>query len=286
VIDPKTNRVVDAIELGFTSPLIAAGEGYVWVVDRQGSTLAKIDPTTRKIVDTFAIESGAIPTGIAVGEGSVWVGVIRGRSLALLELGPELGERRDTIVVERGSAPFSVNRESVLPAVGNDTVVTLEPGLGQVSRIADDRVSPLTEGLDADSIATARDGIWLGGKTSVTKIDADTGSTLASFPVSGYLDSASTSIQVSDKAVWFAGTAQPRLFRIDPTGSSGTSFPVCNSPSAIAVGAGAVWVACADGTVSRVNADGTVDEVSIATRAAGIVAAFGQVWTSPGVAVE
>src|SRR5262249_35736075 len=36
VIDPKTNDVAYAIELGFKSSLIAAGEGYVWVVDPQG----------------------------------------------------------------------------------------------------------------------------------------------------------------------------------------------------------------------------------------------------------
>jgi serine/threonine-protein kinase len=281
VIDPKTNRVVDAIPLGFTSPLIAAGEGYVWVVDSDRSTLTKIDPKTSEIVDTFAIESGAIPTGIAVGAGSVWVGVIRDRSLELLELGPELGERRETIVVERGEVPFSVARESVLPAVAKDTVVTLEPGRGQVSRIVDGKASPLIEGLDAGSIAEAGDGIWLGGKTSVTKIDADTGSQLASIPVAGLLDSTSTSIQVQEEAVWFAGTAVPRLFRIDPAGTV-TTFPVGEGPSAISVGEGAVWVACADGTVSRVNADDTVDVIPIATPPAGIVAAFGHVWTSPG----
>jgi streptogramin lyase len=286
VIDPKTNRVLDAIPLGFTSPLIAAGEGHVWVVDPQGSTLTKIDPKAREIVRTFAIESGATPTGIAVGAGSVWVGVIRDRTLELLELGPELGERRDTIVLERGDAPFSVARESVLPAVDKGTVVTLEPGRGEVSRIVDGKASPLIEGLDAASIATAGDAIWLGGKTVVNKIDAETGSTLASVPVGGLLDSTSTSIQASEEAVWFAGTAQSRLFRIDPSGALVTTFPVCVGPSAIAVGEAAVWVACADGTVSRVNADETVDVIPMATPPAGIVADFGQVWTSPGGPLE
>ena len=92
VIDPKTNRLVAEIDLGFTSPLIAAGEDHVWIADPHGSGLTKIDPKTRKIVKRFSVELGAIPTGIAVGEGSVWVGENRGRSLAVLELGP--GARR------------------------------------------------------------------------------------------------------------------------------------------------------------------------------------------------
>ena len=74
VIDPKTNRLVAEIDLGFTSPLIAAGEGHVWIADSHGSGLTKIDPKTRKIVKRLSVELGAIPTGIAVGEGSVWVG--------------------------------------------------------------------------------------------------------------------------------------------------------------------------------------------------------------------
>jgi class 3 adenylate cyclase len=44
VIDPKSNRVVGSIELGFRSNLIAAGEGYVWVLDPDGSTIRRIDP--------------------------------------------------------------------------------------------------------------------------------------------------------------------------------------------------------------------------------------------------
>src|SRR5215210_2803029 len=92
VIDPKTNRLVAEIDLGFTSPLIAAGGGHVWIADPHGSGLTKISPKTRKIVKRFSLEPGAIPTGLAVGRGSVWVGEIanRGRSLAVLELGPEL----------------------------------------------------------------------------------------------------------------------------------------------------------------------------------------------------
>ena len=48
VVDPETNEVADAIELGFKSNLIAAGEDYVWVVDPNGSTLWKIDPRTTR----------------------------------------------------------------------------------------------------------------------------------------------------------------------------------------------------------------------------------------------
>jgi class 3 adenylate cyclase/streptogramin lyase len=281
VIDPQTNRLVDEIKLGFASPLIAAGEGHVWVVDPQRSTLVKIDPGRREVVGTFAIEAGAIPTGIAVGNGSVWVGTIRGRTLELLELGPELGNRRGTTVLERSRTPLSVVRESVLPALEEGAVFTLEPARGQVSRIEAAKVLALTEGLDASSISAGTGSVWLGGRTNVLKLAAATGRPLVAIPVGGLLDSTAFSVEVGTGAVWFAGSAQPRLFRIDPSGAPVTTFPVGQGPSGIGVGEGAVWVASADGTVSRVNPDGTVEAIQLGAPPAGIVAAYGSVWTSP-----
>jgi streptogramin lyase len=76
---------VGGIDLGFKSNLIAAGEGYIWVIDPRGSTLVKIDPASHEIVDTIgiAVDAGAIPFGLAVGDGAVWVAVVRGSSEAL-----------------------------------------------------------------------------------------------------------------------------------------------------------------------------------------------------------
>ena len=50
VVDPASRRVVDEIPVGFGSPLIAAGEGSVWLVDPEGNTLTRIDPETNAVV--------------------------------------------------------------------------------------------------------------------------------------------------------------------------------------------------------------------------------------------
>jgi class 3 adenylate cyclase len=99
VIDPKTNKVVGEIDLHAKASLIAAGEGYVWLADRDTSTLFKIDPRTRAVIRRTAIDPNGIPTGIAAGEGGVWVGVARRTSLALLEFDPALGGLRRTIAL-------------------------------------------------------------------------------------------------------------------------------------------------------------------------------------------
>jgi streptogramin lyase len=280
VIDPKTNSLVDAIPVGFGSPLIAAGEGYVWVVDPNGSTLTKIDPNTRKTVWTRAIQSGATPTGLAVGKGSVWVGVNAGRTLSLLQFGTELGDLRDTVVVQRSRTPLSIGREAVLPAIGADAVFTLETARGEVSRIEGHEITKLTEGVDANAIAVGAGGVWLAGRTQVMKISPRTGSTLTTIPVD-LLDSTTMSIQAAADGVWFTGSAQPRLFRALPSGTGVTTYSVGEQPSGIALGVGAVWVASGDSTVTRINPDESVETIPLAVAPAGIVAAYAAVWTSP-----
>jgi len=72
VIDPASNKVKDAVDLGFKSNLIATGEGYVWVVDPNGSTLSRIDPRTYETQNFgIAVGAGDIPFGLAAGAGAV-----------------------------------------------------------------------------------------------------------------------------------------------------------------------------------------------------------------------
>src|SRR5215216_5259090 len=74
VIDPDSSKVTHAIELGFKSNnLIAAGEGYVWVVDKDRSTLWRLDPRAHRLAGNFplSVGRGDVPFGLAVGGGAV-----------------------------------------------------------------------------------------------------------------------------------------------------------------------------------------------------------------------
>jgi class 3 adenylate cyclase/streptogramin lyase len=290
VIDPKTNRVVDEIPLGTKASLIAAGEGFVWLADPDTSTLFKIDPRSRRVVRRIGIGVGDIPTGIAVGEGSVWLAVIRGRTLAVLELAPGLGSLSSEVVVER--APRALVGGVAL-AVGEGALWALELDNGEVSRIDPDRrpqrVAVRAEGVDARSIAVGQGAIWLGGNNGVTRMDPATGATLASIPVGSGVPSFSTSIAVGAGAVWFAGSSEPKVWRIGrQTNVREGSFTVGAGPASVAVGEGAVWVANSiEGTVSRIDpSSGTVTTIPLGAPALGVVAAYGDVWTSPGEPVR
>jgi len=288
VIDPNSSKVVHAINLGFKSSLIAAGEGYVWVVDPEGSTLWKIDPRARRVAGIFplAVGAGEVPFGLAVGGGAVWVAVLRGARQVVLELGPDVGELRRTISYgEEVKAPVLFRLQPL--AVGGGAVWAIDPAVGGLWRI-DPRAGParkLAEGLDALSLAVGRGVLWVAGSSGVTKIDAVTGLQLGSVSVGSQAVGETASVVLGSNAVWFAASSRQTLSKLDPQSLAVTqTLAVGKGPSGVAIGEGAVWVANSrDGTVSRIDPGGGKPRtIKLGSPPGGIVAAYGAVWTSPG----
>jgi class 3 adenylate cyclase/streptogramin lyase len=285
VIDPKTNTLVDEIALGFKSNLMAAGEGRVWVVDHQGSTLWKIDPRTRTVSTIgIAVGAGAEPFGIAVGRGAVWLAVHRGTRHVVLELGPDVGDLRRTIPYgEEAPSPVLFRLQPL--AIGDGAVWALDPAVGGLWRIDPGRPRKLTEGLNALSLAAGGGVVWVAGPSGVTKIDAATGLELESTSIGSQAFGETASLALGRDAVWFAASSGQTLSKLDPRSTAITeTFSVGRGPSGIAVGEGAVWVANSlDGTVSHVDEQrGETTTIGIGQTPGGIVAAYGGVWTSPG----
>ena len=292
VIDAKTNKVAGAIPVGFKSDLITAGDGAVWIVDPNGSTLTKIDPKTMTTSAPSSIGAlGTVPTGVSAGAGMIWLGAIlsNGHELGVLELEPEFGTLKREIVLERSpkGRTFTPLANGVLVSADATGVWALEGGIGKVRHIdaRTGRPTPGIEGLDALSIAAGAGGVWLGGRSGATRLDPATGAVLASVPVAGVAQSQSASIATGGESVWFVGTARPKVFQISSADNALTStFSVGSGPSSVAVGEGAVWVANSrDGTVTRVNpAKNSSATIRLGAPPGAIVAYGGRVWTSPG----
>ena len=286
IIDPTTSQLAGEIALGFRSSLIAAGEGRVWIVDAQRSTVTTIDPRSRKVAESFGIQTVGIPTGIAVGGGSVWVAVNRGHSLAVIELGPNAGERRRAITVDTNPTATFPSTAPLLLAFGRESLWALEVGTGEVWRIdtatgrRDPR--PLTEGADALSIAYGHGAVWLGGQDGVTKLDPDTGTQRSQDLVLAH--SESTALAIGSDTVWFAASGEPILFSFEPRTMGFTTFDVGPGPRGIAVNEDGAWVASgADRTVTRVDPHtGAKATIPVGNSPGEIVSAFGLVWTTPG----
>jgi YVTN family beta-propeller protein len=80
-----------------------------------------------------------------------------------------------------------------------------------------------------------------------------------------------------------ANSDDDTVSRVDPDTSSSATIQVGDSPSAVAVGEGAVWVANAgDGTVSRINTrTGLVTKtIRVGGRPAGLAVGAGEVWVA------
>jgi DNA-binding SARP family transcriptional activator/streptogramin lyase len=295
VLDQGTRQVVHEIPVGFSSPLIAAGEGAVWLVDPNGRTLTKIDPETMAVVrpPTRGIPVDGEPTGLAAGAGAVWIALNEGRALSVLEVGPEFGNVRNRIVLEERGSLFSVSHSSVELAVEDDAVWALERAGGQVTRIdpATGRPTLIGDGFGASSsIAVNGNAVWLGGTLGVTKLDLRTGRELESTPVDPVRESASTSIAADADAVWFVGDTSAHVWRFDPLSVAIVgSVAIGPSPSAVAIPEdGAVWVADRSTTsLWRVDPEtNTPETIDAGATSNGLVADFGRIWTSPGPSTE
>ena len=76
-IDPRTNRVVKRIAIGFQSYGVAFGAGSVWVTSEADGTVRRISPKTNRV--TKAIKVGSLPNGVVYAFGALWVAESRQR---------------------------------------------------------------------------------------------------------------------------------------------------------------------------------------------------------------
>jgi DNA-binding SARP family transcriptional activator/ABC-type transport system substrate-binding protein/streptogramin lyase len=77
-LDAETGEETARIGLGLEPSGLAAGEGSVWVADRNSPTLVRVDPSVTVEVDRYRLPTAGLGTHltgeVAVGAGSVWVG--------------------------------------------------------------------------------------------------------------------------------------------------------------------------------------------------------------------
>jgi len=116
---------------------------------------------------------------------------------------------------------------------------------------------------------------------SVVRLDPTTGSVQATIPVGrGSID-----IKVAPGAVWVPLTLDGTLVRIDPANDTIVATIPVATPTGVAVGLGAIWVACGCGTVSRIDpaTNTIVATINAQATGAGVTTGAGSVWVAhPG----
>ena len=270
VIDPVTDRLVDDVSVGRRPTAVAVGEGSVWIANADDGTVSRLDPKTRKVVDTVGV--GSDVHDLAAGFGSVWVA--GGTDGSVTRIDATTGT---TETIFRGAQPvfWIATGAGGVWATSGKTLVRIDPTTGRLTAkmILPAEPTGLTTGFGDAWITTEHDNLLAvspQGKIRRTPLTFPGGTLAPAFgagsvwvivylghgtiqpvdPASlGWSPGTKTTafpldVTVGRHSVWVVD-ARGAVLRIDP----GTAQVIARIPtaptarSAIAVGAGAVWVA-------------------------------------------
>jgi YVTN family beta-propeller protein len=250
VIDPRTNQVVGDVPVGSGPDAVAVGARGVWVANGGDGTVTRIDPWTRKVVSTVGI--GADVSDVAVGYGSVWVA--DGNDGTLTRIDPSQNAVRATFLLgpsnDLSPQPlYSVTTgDHEVWVTRGDRLLRIDPVSGRVTlRVRLEPPLGLAESGGIVWVTTTVDHIVelaarTGGLTGMFSIP-DRG--IAPVLTRGFLWMIVGNPGEAPRAT--------KIWQVDPnTGSTTATAP---QPFAVdlTAGAHALWVACSNGTVQRID---------------------------------
>ena len=285
LIDPKTNKIVDEIQVGIRPGPIAVQGATAWVGNLDDRTLTKIDGTRRASAGTSPLDNNT-PTSVAVGAGSVWVahGVLG--SLSAVE--PEFGRITKTFPVASGGLGASNAAVTVDPSGGAVWAVYGDSTLARVDPRELRPTGKTTVGSAPAGVVVASGYVWVVNTDSanVQRFSPETFEQ-GQIGTPASVGERPTAIAAGAGALWVANTGDDTVTRIEAgTGGIATTtepIPVGDAPSAIAYGGGAVWVAnTGDGTISRIDPEQrkVVKTIPIGNAPSGIAYGDGKVWVT------
>jgi len=214
VIDPRTNRLVADVPIGSAPTAVTFGDGAVWTANSADGTISRIDPNTRSVVKTIAVPG--VPSGLVVSGHNAWVLLLLSRNgTGDAEVGDAGIAQIDTSVNDVfGSFPlraeFSEFDDTI--AAGNGVLWAADHGV--VSRVdpAHGRVtgSLAVENSTAARLAVGLGSVWALGAGTVERIDPKSTAIVASIPiVGGGQGPTPTAVAVGEGAVWVANRVVP-----------------------------------------------------------------------------
>ena len=203
-IDPSTGRLASLTDTETAPSNVAVGEGAVWVLNTEDTTISRIDPKTKKVVKRFGI--GGVPSDIAAGAGALWVG--------------------------NGGGPQNNGTVSISRVDPRSNRIT------RTVRLPDTASGSQWPSVGFPGIAVGAGAVWaINPDQTISRIDPKTGGRIAT------VDARASTIAAGDAGVWFVDADRPAVTQIDPrTNRVGQTISTgANVLLGIAVGAGSVW---------------------------------------------
>jgi virginiamycin B lyase len=202
----QTGKIEATLPVGIahTEGGIATGAGSVWVMTDEKGTLARIDPSTNKVVAEIYVAPGSYAA--AFGEDAVWITSTAKSVLSRVD--PRTNLVTQTIAV--GPSPRFL-------AVGEGSVWTLNQGDGSISRVdvkTNKVVATIQAGLTGGGgeIAVGEGSVWVTlFDYPLTRIDPSTNTVVQQFFGPG-----GDAVRVGHGSVWLSNLRAGNVWRLDP----------------------------------------------------------------------
>jgi peptide/nickel transport system substrate-binding protein len=252
-VDPES-RTTAPIEVG-QSPLgVAAGGGFVWVVNGGDRTVSQVNAEAAEVVgDPIQVGNGA--TRAAFGEGSLWV--VNTFDLTLSRIDPDAARVTKTIPLGVPPTDVAVGEGAVwVTSESTGTLLRIDPAAGRVAET-------IAVGNGPTSVTTGGGAVWVANPPDRTVTRVDTHS----------LEVAKVALQVPPTTLaWAGGTlwvgdATSSMLRLDQSGHTAGQFDVGSPPTDSVTVGDQVWVATTAGPEAhrggalRVVLDGGFDSL-------------------------
>lgn len=268
-IDPARNTVVSRVNVGDTPTAVATGAGAVWVVNSRDGTLSEVSPNAHVL---RTVGTTGVPADVATTANRVWVAA---RPNVLLELDPTTAAIRNRLTLR--SAPTRFGPFMWLAVRAEQVLVTAQDRLSIVDARTRRVRSVALPTPDWGALAADSRSIWMSTNSELLHLSAN------GTHVEGSLSLPQAPVTLGDGFVWALNPVTNVVAQIDPvTDGIVRTAPVGAGPAAIAFGAGAVWVASQDGTVTRIDPKrGDVRAtIHVGGTPAGIAVGLGRVWVT------
>ena len=282
VLDPDSARTIADIPVGAFPGAIAVGPSGVWVVNTVDETVTRIDPKHLAVAKTYGVGGAAVDIALD-DHGGAWVVTGFDNTLVHIDARRGVGPVFSLPSTPSGAYSVAVAPESVY--VGANMVLAVDPRTGAMRHAPGGccLASDLAYGYGALWVATRGEGVAKLGAVSLRVV------------TSQRIGQQEQRLALGYGTVWAAGTtfvgARPTVvWELDPltglpkaadrVGFDRHRFTQWNV--AIAVGAGAVWVAPANSReLVRLDPEtGGYRRIPLSRKPAGIAVGLGRVWVT------
>jgi streptogramin lyase len=256
-IDPMTGKTTAEVTVRRPCDVIAAFD-RVWIADLDAGQLLAVDPSTNHIEER--VRGLNRPCGVQAVDGAIWLAVDDG----LARVDPQSGHK--TIVKLAGAAFPGPGTPLWAVLYKSGKLVRVDTESNTVRLTVPPPPKRPTE-APAPVPVIGFGSLWVGGATSVYRLDPQTGKVQAEIPtalessIAPGTPAAPSRFLVTQSGVWLTSYESGAVERIDPsTNTVVYRAELGLNPNGIAQGFGAIWVAdTGEGRLYRLDPTATGD---------------------------